>query len=168
MPERDNQRSFEIADFNISYSLSDLTFNSQYWYTDRRKSERIYKATNGNANDDEYSVDNIYGSQNQMTYGFGLLINTDNVYMGKLTYGALSLYPEQHLANRVAHYWETSRRQLRLDMRTDAVGEINPRQHLVVDSSEMYPVAISRQWRDDMISVTAIEVDPLPEPEPEE
>ena len=165
VPERDNQRSFEIADFNISYSLSDLTFNSQYWYTDRRKSERTYKATNGNANDDEYSVDNIYGSQNQMTYGFGLLINTNNVYMGKLTYGALSLYPEQHMANRVAHYWETSRRQLRLDLRTDAAGEINPRQHLVVDSSEMYPVAISRQWRDDMISVTAIEVDPLPEPE---
>ena len=113
-------------------------------------------------------MNGVYGSDNRMSYGFGLLMNTDNTYVGKLTYGTLSLYPEQRLANRVAAYWEHSRRQLRMDLRTNAVGEITPRQHLTIDGSEMYPAAISRDWRNDVTTVVAIEVDPLPEPEPEE
>lgn len=166
--ERDGQRSFEITNFAISFGRSDWTFDSQHWYTDSRKTTRTYKATNGNANDEEYDVNGVYGSDNRMSYGFGLLINTDNTYVGKLTYGTLSLYPEQRLANRVAAYWEHSRRQLRMDLRTNAVGEITPRQHLTIDGSEMYPAAISRDWRNDVTTVVAIEVDPLPEPEPEE
>lgn len=165
--ERDGQRSFEIADFGISFGRSDMTFDQHHWYTDRRKSDRTYKANNGNANAEEYDVNGIYGSDNRMSYGFGLLINADNTYMGKLTYGALSLYPEQRLANRVAAYWEHSRRQLRMDLRTNAVGEITPRQHLTIDSSEMYPASISHDWRNDVTTVMAIEVDPLPEPEEE-
>lgn len=166
--ERDGQRSFEITNFAISFGRSDWTFDSQHWYTDSRKTTRTYKATNGNANDEEYDVNGVYGSDNRMSYGFGLLMNTNNTYVGKLTYGTLSLYPEQRLANRVAAYWEHSRRQLRMDLRTNAVGEITPRQHLTIDGSEMYPAAISRDWRNDVTTVVAIEVDPLPEPEPEE
>ena len=166
MPVRDGQRAFELRGLGISFRR----FEIQDWVyylgaTYRRKNSRTYKATNGNANKEEYDVNGIYGSDNQMTYGFGLLMNADNTYMGKLTYGTLSLYPEQRLANRVAAYWEHSRRQLRMDLRTNAVGEITPRQHLTIDGSEMYPAAISRDWRNDVTTVVAIEVDPLPEPE---
>jgi hypothetical protein len=52
-----------------------------------------------------------------------------------------------------------------MDLRTNAVGEITPRQHLTIDGSEMYPAAISHDWRNDVTTVVAIEVDPLPEPE---
>ncbi len=68
----------------------------------------------------------------------------------------------------MAHYWETSRRQLRTDLRTEAIPEVTPCHHLTIDGSHMYPVAISHLWVDDITILTAIEVDPLNEPDDDE
>lgn len=157
-------RAFELAGFSISASRA-ARQTDQLSATERhRANSRTYRATNHNANNEEFGVDNIYASDNLMAYGFGLLINPDGTFVERLQYGALSLWPEQRLADRVARYWETSRRQLRTDLRTEAIPEVTPCHHLTIDGSHMYPVAISHLWRDDVTILTAIEVDPLNNP----
>ena len=65
--------------------------------------------------------------------------------------------PEQHLANRVAAYWAQSKRQVGVELRTDAIAAITPRHRLTLDGTIFNPTAISRNWRDDVTILTLLE-----------
>ena len=38
------------------------------------------------------------------------------------------------------------------------IGDINPRTKVTVDGTECYPIAISRDWRDDISKLTILEL----------
>ncbi|MCR5366524.1 MAG: hypothetical protein K6E67_10330 [Prevotella sp.] len=124
-----------------------------------RADSREYVAKNGNKSRNEWNADLIYTSDNDMEFGFGLLLNpTTGVQMGKQTYGSAQLWPEQRLANRVAQYWSVSKRKLELELRSNQIAEITPRKKITVDNTTAYPISISHNWHDDIIILTAVEL----------
>ena len=117
-----------------------------------------YTSDNQNSTGVEWNADCIFASDNNMTYGYGLIMNANGTFMETVGYGGTSEHPEQHLANRVTAYWTQSRRSLKVDLRANAVPEITPVKKVTLDGTTGQPVAISNDWRNDTTTVTIMEL----------
>ena len=105
-----------------------------------------------------------------MKFCFGEIFNADGTFFSTVPYnnGLISFRPEQHLANRVASYWRTSRRRVKMEIKSNvavtegsgsvAIGDISPRHKLSFESGTFHPISISREWRDDLTQMTIIEI----------
>lgn len=158
--------SFAIGNLKIEFSRESTFIPSTTSQSTRprlvskdRVSTKEYSATNGNAISSEQNIDNVYATDNDMKYGFGLVMNEDNSYMTIAEYRYQTQYarPEQHFANRIADYWDQSKRCVTTDLRTEVVEPITPLSHLVLDSTHFRTLAISHQWRDDVTTVKMIQ-----------
>ena len=166
-PETDGERSFDISDFEINitqYSREmDPVLDAGYptWNT-----EAVYKSTNNNSVREEWAVDCIFASDNWLGNGHGILINPDGTKLTTMSFaGGEEMYAEQHLADRVTAFWATSKRRLQAELRSNVsignnivVGDINPQFKLTLDSTTGYPIAISHDWRDDVIKLVILEL----------
>lgn len=166
---------FQIGNFEIEFSRDSVEIPTTIGNTPRAREirqERVttqeYIATNSNQTHEEWNADCIFASDNNMEYGYGLLSNPNGSYMTTAPYAAGDQHPEQHLANRVANYWRVSRRRLGVDFRADAsaagtfFSNINPQHMLTFNENgnvtKMHPVAISRDWRNDIIRMSMLEM----------
>lgn len=161
--------SFAIGNLKIEFSRESTFIPSTTSQSTRprlvskdRVSTKEYTATNGNAISAEQNIDNVYATDNDMKYGFGLVMNEDNSYMTIAEYRYQTQYarPEQHFADRIADYWSQSKRCVTTDLRTEVVEQsapITPLSHLVLDSTHFRTLAISHQWRDDVTTVKMIQ-----------
>jgi hypothetical protein len=100
-----------------------------------------------------------------MEYGFGLVMNADGTFMSSAPYGNSTEQPEQHLANRVTTYWAQAKRMLSPDLIANAsigtgvtVMDITPRHKVTLDGTTFHPIAINHDWRDDIVSLTLLEM----------
>ena len=164
--EYDNERMFELKDFEIQFIKNDTVSKIQYPNSRWNDIEFLqlpnkleYKASNNNNVRNDFNADCIYASEIQMEPAFGVILNQDNSYMRELNYGGgTPIRPEQHLANRVVNYWATSKRRLEVELRTNAVADITPKYKTTTDGTTGYPIAISRDWRDDITKLTILEL----------
>ena len=126
---------------------------------EERVSSLDYMAVNTNGCGDEWNADMIYASDNNMEYGYGLIINpADGSFVETVGYGNQQEHPEQHLANRVAAFWGSSKRQINAEMRTDVIPSITPRHRVTIESAWKFdPIAISHDWRDDVTRFTFLQ-----------
>jgi hypothetical protein len=164
MPESNGSRIFDIADFRIEYYASSVydTIKGEK----QEKSSTEYVATNLGKACDEWNADLVYASHNGLARGYGLLIGSDFNFMEKVQYGSSSFdHPEQHLASRVANYWANAKRKLYAELLSSggisagiAVRDISPRHKVTLDGTVCYPIAISRNWREDVSMLTLIEL----------
>ena len=156
--------SFEIADFTVKFSRDSYVLPAYISQVRGREvvEERVnmkeYKSDNQNSTGVEWNADCIFASDNNMTYGYGLLMNANGTFMETVGYGNSSEHPEQHLANRVTAYWTRSRRSLKVDLRANAMPEITPVKKVTLDGTTGQPVAISNDWRNDTTTVTIMEL----------
>lgn len=164
-PDVDYQRignpgecNFEIADFTLTFSRDavSITGNRERSAIRTRYSSRDYTATNQSQASETQNIDCIYASDNEMDYGYGLIMNADGSFMVTAAYGNSNEQPEQHLANRIAAFANKSRRVFALELQGSAV--ITPRKSASVDGTISYPVAISHDWYDDVTQLTMIEL----------
>jgi hypothetical protein len=158
-------QNFQIANFKLEYSRDAtqvIGMRSRVLVTDRKNS-RDYMATNTNKFNDEWKADCIFASDNNMEYGYGLLMNTDGSFMATVPYGNSSEQPEQHLANRVASYWNGTKHRIDAELQSQAtasgtaINDISPRHKVTIGGVTGDPVAISHDWRDDVVTLTVIE-----------
>lgn len=159
MPKDDNdQRSFDIADFFIKYVTSNEGWTILGEAT--KDSSATYKSSNGSNMSDEWGTDCIYASQNNLARGYGLVMNPDYSYLETLVFAgsATAKHPEQHLADRVTNFWQTSRRRLAVELRRDLIADITPRHKVTIDGMTGYPIAISHEWRDDVTQLTILQL----------
>lgn len=119
-----------------------------------------YISKNNSAVNDEWNADCIYASDNNMEYGYGLILNPDGTFCQTVPYNGTQKHPEQQLADRVTAYWQQSRRKVSVEMITSAgnVSQINPQKKVTLDGTTFYPIAISRDWRDDVTELTMLEL----------
>ena len=156
--------SFEIADFTVKFSRDGYvlpTYISQVRgreVIEERVNMKEYTSDNQNSTGVEWNADCIFASDNNMTYGYGLIMNANGTFMETVGYGGTSEHPEQHLANRVTAYWTRSRRSLKVDLRANAIPEISPVKKVTIDGTTGQPVAISNDWRNDTTTVTIMEL----------
>ena len=160
---------FAIGNLKIEFSRGQIFIPSTTSQSTRprllskdRVSTHDYTALNTNAIRNEQNIDLVYASDNDMKFGYGLLMNSDYSYSGwaEYRYQTLTERPEQHFADRIAEFWAQSKRVVTTDLRTDVVEQsapITPLSHLVLDGTHFRTLAVSHQWRDDITTVKMIQ-----------
>lgn len=160
----EGQRDFDIEGFSIEFTRTSkrrISTSGQSIYEEVNRSDhREYVAKNGNNVRAHWNADCIYASDNDMSFGFGVLANPDGGYFSMTTYGSSTTpeRPEQHQADRVTAYWATAKRMLELELLSNLIANINPMYMVTVDGSMMHPIAIGRRWCDDVTRLTLIEL----------
>ena len=111
-----------------------------------------------------------------MKFGPGPVLNPDSGYFAGWNYtehreaqpehGTGDTYPEQHLVDRVASFWSRARRKIDCELIYNPAKVISPLTAIRIDNTKLHPLSISRDWRDDTVTVTAIELNDT-EPETE-
>ena len=163
---------FQIANFKIEYSRDSASLIGQRTRTIEkdRVSTQKYFSTNLNKCDEKWNADCIFASDNNMDYGFGLLMNpadgsTDaGMFMYQAQYGSAHYFPEQYLASRVSSFWANSRRLVSAPLLSNglcgdvAAGNISPRHKLTIDGTTCHPIAISHDWHDDITTVKLLQM----------
>ena len=77
--------------------------------------------------------------------------------------------PEQHLADRVVDYWSTAKRKMEVELRADKtmttgssttseIVNLSPGMKATLESTNVYPVSISHEWRDDVVKAVFMEI----------
>ena len=152
-----NECNFEIADFTISFSRDAVSIVDSRTRSaiKKRYGSREYSATASNQASDTYNVDCIFAADNEMDYGYGLLMNADGTFMANAPYNGTNALPEQHLVNRIAAFYNQSHRVIYAEMQNVTT---TPRETTTVDSTTCYPISISHDWRDDVTMLTLIQI----------
>jgi hypothetical protein len=157
MPERDGERMFDIKDFKIQFERSNY-YNTLHIEVERNNGYTYTANAAGNERND-WDSDLIYASDNQnMAFGYGLLIDTDGKQLRKVNYGENEEIPEQNMANRVAAYWGTSKRKMTANMNTAVIPAITPRKTLTLDGTVCHPISISHDWWNDVTTLTLLQL----------
>jgi hypothetical protein len=129
----------------------------------------VYQSTGSNDFTDEPTYDLIFASDNNNQFGCGIILNADGSYCSGLDYPDETVqHPEQHTVDRMGTFYSHTRRMIHTDVQSNLLGTISPIYKLTVDGTIMHPIAISRNWRDDVTRLALLETVPAPEPEPEE
>jgi hypothetical protein len=155
---------FDLSGFSLEYTLKDDPFR----YLDpTRHDSREYTAKNDNVLQDTWSTDCIFSTENYMKFGAGSVLNSDGYFAGwnytehreaQPEHGTGDTYPEQHLVDRVASFWSRARRKIDCELIYNPAKVISPLTPIRVDGTKLHPLSISRDWREDVVSITAIEL----------
>lgn len=166
------QKRFDLHDFHIEFSKNDNVSKTQYpnshWWDVSENldiPDLVYKSKSNSMVKETDNVDTIYGSNDGIRPCYGLLINADGSYMSTCNFGSnLSERPEKHLCDRVVNYWETSKRKISCELLAHdgsvatVADTISPRVIATVNNTTTHPISISRNWRDDVVMLTFMEV----------
>ena len=162
--EIDGERSFELKDFVFEFTrnpgvVKHGSANYSTYCEDIERPTRFgYESRNQNSVRNEWNADVIYATENACKFCYGEIINPDGSFVQNVGYGNTDARPEQHLANRVTDYWQTSKRKLEVELRTNEIADITPRYKVTIDGTTGYPITISRNWRDDVTQLTILEL----------
>ena len=157
--------TIDVSGFNLLFTRNENYLGEYKLTKDERINRREYISSNQNSVKSEWNTNCIFASDNNMVFGYGVLINPDGTYFKGFQYvnnGPL-VFPEQHLAERVTNYWVKSRRMIRTELRADKyigafVDKISPVNKATIDGINTYPIAISHEWHDDITILTLLEL----------
>lgn len=140
---------------------------------DTRHRGNEYVKTGGNFREN-VNVDLIFASDvtygtgsylRHMPAGVGYILNANEKPTANIqAMSGTSVIAEEELARLMAKYGEHTHRLVELDLRTNILGNITPRQVSNVseaglaDITNMFPLAISHNWREDITTLTLISV----------
>ena len=154
----------ELANFEVdmsrdaTYILNNTEQHRPRTMSDERVSSKEYSSDNRGKADDEWNADCIFASDNNMEYGYGLLMNADGTWMTTAPYGNSEEHPEQHLASRVTSYWYHSRKMLTVDVAYSEASGVNPSKKVNMKDMTWHPIAIGHDWREDIVTLTMLEL----------
>lgn len=165
------RQTFQIADFKVEFMREVIELPTTTGQVrprvkhPERKGTRKYTATNSNSAQDEWNRDTIWASDNLMKWGFGLVLAPDTCSpRGKQPYNnnAVVQYPEQHLVNRVTSYWSSSKRRLKVQLRTNELTgskpEPTPADKVTLDGTTFQAISINHEWADDVTTLYLLQV----------
>lgn len=121
--------------------------------------ENVYTATNESRFPEEKEIDLAWATDNGNSQGYAILMGRGGGYLVNLSYTNASQQgsgerPEQHLVNRMAYYYGVNRHRIDVNLDTDDIGNVSPGSK----SGRFYPLSIGHEWRDDITSLTLIEL----------
>ena len=167
----DGKKAFDLKDFRIEFTRNGTVTkqelpNSHWNYIKpkRIKDKYVYKSSNANAVQETYSEDNIFCSDRNMKFGYGIVLEPNGNYMVTAQYNGSNAHPEQHKANRITDYWANSKRKIEPHLLTHngtnatTAEVLSPQYKVTIDGTQLYPVSISRRWRDDVAELIFMEI----------
>lgn len=151
------KRRFEIVNFSVGFQRRKFSW---LFNTSTRQGNREYISTSANKMNAELDVNCIFASENELEFGYGVLMNEDGTWMTGYNYNgsSVAMHPEQYLANRVTTYWATSKRRIRTDITSSAAASVTPKSKVTLDKMTFFPISISHEWRDDITTITLLEL----------
>lgn len=153
------ERRFFITDFALEYvHLRENADPRRKPLEMKNDASASYVSSNNNKSGIEWNRDTIYVTMNLMKPGYGIIMNTDYALAESANFNGTSARPEQHLANRVTDYWQTSKRRIATELRANVIPDITPCHKVVLDGMTAYPIAISRDWWNDIMTLTILEL----------
>lgn len=164
LPAIDGEKSFELCDLKITFQRNAGVKKEQYpseqWrITDKdRPTSFSYISNNQNSVRNEWNADCIYATENACKFCYGEIFDPSGALITSVPYAGGQERPEQHLADRVTTYWRTSKRRIAPELRANVVPDITPRHKVVLDRMTAYPIAISRDWWNDITTLTILEL----------
>ena len=167
--------NYEISNLSIKFSRDSYDIPESIGVVRPRtlEVERIttkeYSAVNTNDSKEEWNANCIFATDSNMEYGYGLIIDGNGNVVSTVDYGQTTDHPEQHLANRVASYWQSAKRKIDAELMshvtqsistggTIAIGSIVPHHKITMDGNTFAPIAISRDWRDDIVKLSLLQL----------
>ena len=156
--EPDINGYFPLMDFQIGFVRGD---------EDQELNDISYTA-DGGAFPENIDVDTIFSSDKtrvagsrtiRCQMGYGLLMSGNNVVQ-TAPYGSISnKKPEQRTADLIADYGSQVRRVLTLDLWSSQIGlGAGPTTPMTLEGTNYSPVSVSHNWRDDISTVTLMEI----------
>lgn len=121
---------------------------------------------NGGLFPDETTIDTIFttdktevvsgGKTIHCELGYGMLFGNNGI-VDTITFGdGTQKKPEQHYADVIAAFMNTSRQVLTLDLKTTAIGDVGPG-HIVSYGGNTYiPISVSHDWREDISTIKMV------------
>lgn len=123
------------------------------------KTRNVYKSDGSNVFTDERTDDLIFASDDNDQFGAGIILNPDGSYCSVLEYSDESeQHPEQHTVDRMGTFGSKVRRCMQTEMLANLVGDVTPQHKVKLDSTLTHPIAISRNWGDDVVRLTLLEM----------
>ena len=123
--------------------------------------ENVYTQQTNSVFMEEKEVGTIFATNNQNSYGFGFVMDEYGGYTQDVPYsfstGLIYKRPEEELLARLVRRGSTTKKKEVVDIRHDAV-EIKPSHMCMTPNMDGYPVSINHDWRDDVDTVTILEV----------
>lgn len=122
---------------------------------------------------DEINVDLIWASDvtygtgsytRHMPAGLGYILDSSTEKPAALicsmaaTTGTPDVIPEQYLASIIANYGQATHRLVQMNLRSSSLGDVEPTAVSSGLESGMFPLAISHNWRDDITTLTLIQL----------
>lgn len=130
-------------------------------YNDR--SINKYIAENNSEFREEISLSTIFATNNGNALGLGIIMNSDGSYCNDLNYeyqnGITTQRPEQNVVNRISQYKRSVRKFANVEIASNAASaQVSPITKTLM-SWRGYPIAIGRNWRDNITKVNILELD---------
>lgn len=171
----DTKRAFDLAEFSIQFQRTDELW--RYKDPDRHDNHE-YKAKNNQVLNSEWSGSTMFATEDYSKFGPGVVTNPDLSYFKGWDYEnhqdaniidiPLPGYnpivlntptqPEQHLVNRIVKFWSQSRRIIDCELQQQLLPVITPFYNVVIDGTTLYPYTISRDYRNDVVKLTSVEI----------
>ena len=144
---------FDLVNFNMEFKRSVHAGISAVFDLYERKSSHEYVSSDEDMIEETWDTDTIFASDNDFVFGYGILMNLEGT-----PFTGNSDRPEQHLADRIINYWQTSRRKIVCELLKPSVVDLSPRVVGRIDGTLVYPISVSHNWRDDVIDVVFFEL----------
>lgn len=168
LTDYDGEKKFDIEGFHVVFTKNDNVVKSKmpnsgwYWIYDKKNIQQDfqYKAGTTYIIDDQAEVGPIFASARIAKPSLPVIANADDTPFTGYDYdgGGTLTPPEQHLADRIISYWQTSKRKLVCDLRADKIIWLTPKVAGTIDGTRVYPVSISDNWRDETQHVVFMEL----------
>ena len=163
--------SFQVVSINGFMPLMDFEIGfvrGTIEDTKHQGNEYVIKGEN-NKFREEYNVDLIFacdvaygpsGYTRHMPAGLGYILDgtTEKPVATIQSVNGTQVIAEQELAQLIAQYGQTTHRLVEMDVYTNLVGSVVPTAMSTGLETGMFPLAISHDWREDITTLTLIEV----------
>ena len=165
--EVDGERIFDIKEPAVLFENAQTTRFVTYFLATGLTENNIknsfnYEARPNDAVREQKEISPIFISYNRFPFAKNIIMNSDGVYQWGIPYNPRDLteltHPEQHLADRISAFWTNARHQMKTEYILNGNTVATPLKIFTKGNSHYYPMAISHQWRDDIIQYTLIEV----------
>ena len=166
-----NPFSGQYDDNNGFVPLHDFEIGFVRGVVEEKKHRGNEYTSKGGAFREETNVDLIwasdvtYGTDRHMPAGLGYILDSDDLPKEKITSMANTLViPEQELARIIAAYGNRTHRVVQMSVRESLLRDANNSSTvtpLMISSgieNGMFPMAVSHDWREDVTTITMIEI----------
>lgn len=117
-----------------------------------------YTATGNRLFFNEKEVHTIFTCDNENAFGTAIIINPEGTYCPRLTFDDGTASAGQHLADRIAEFGSKTRRVMEIEVTGGTIASYNATYIYRTNDADYAPIAISRDWRNDVFTVKLLEV----------